>query len=261
VAQVVATVTVATANGAPAPTLASLGDTLQLAATALDAGSSAVAGTTFAWSSDAPLVATVDGFGLVTARGNGTAHVVAKATSNQVANAAPGFSVAVQQAVASVSVTPSSATIPRCTTIQFAATAKDARGNPAPVTWSSSNTAFATIDANGLARGVAVGGPVTITATAGGTSGTAQLTVDSSAIRVNWSTAQTKLDVTICAGQSVIWHNTDTNLVHTATGSGGLPNTGDIQPSTDSTPQTFPTAGSYSYRCLWHQHSGTVTVQ
>jgi plastocyanin len=128
-------------------------------------------------------------------------------------------------------------------------------------TWSSSNTAIATVSANGLARGVAAGGPVAITANTGGFSGTAQLTVDSSPIRLNWSSAQASLNVTICAGQSVIWHNTDTNLVHTATGSGGLPNTGDIQPSTDSTPQTFPTAGSYSYRCLWHQHSGTVTVQ
>jgi plastocyanin len=265
VAQVVATVTVATASGTPAPTLASLGDTLQLAATAFDAGSSAVAVASFAWSSDTAAVATVDGAGLVTAKGNGTAHVFA-ATSNQVANPAPGFTVSVQQVVATVSVTPSSATIPRCTTTQFAATAKDARGNPvstAPAaTWSSSNTAIATVDANGLARGVAVGGPVTITATAGGASGTAQLNVDSSPIRLNWSTAQTTLDVTICAGQSIIWHNADTVAFHTANGSnGGLPNTGDIPPGTDSAPQRFPTAGSYTYRCLYHPHSGTVTVQ
>jgi uncharacterized protein YjdB len=262
VAQIVATVTVATASGAPAPTLASLGDTLQLAATAFDAGSSPVAGMTFAWSSDAPLIATVGGDGLVTAKGNGTAHVVAKATSNQVANPAPGFSVVVQQAVAAVSVTPSSATIPRCTTIQFAAMAKDARGNPAPVTWSSSNTAIATVDANGLARGAAVGGSVAITATAGGASGMAQLTVGSSPIRLNWSTAQTRLDVTICAGQSVIWHNGDTSDVHYASGSnGGRPNTGVIMPGADSPPQLFPTAGSYLYTCLYHPHSGTVTVQ
>jgi plastocyanin len=218
---------------------------------------------TFAWSGDAPLIATVGGDGLVTAKGNGTGHVVAKATSNQVANPAPGFSVVVQQAVASVSVTPSSATIPRCTTTQFAATAKDARGNPVSTTlaWSSSNTAVATVDSNGLARTVAVGGPVAIAATAGGFSGTAQLTVDSSPIRVNWSTAQTKLDVTICAGQSIVWHNSDTNTFHTATSSTAVPYTGDIPPGTDSAPQRFPTPGSYPYSCLYHPHSGTVTVQ
>ena len=263
VAQVVAKVNVATASGTPAPTLASLGDTLQLAATALDAGGSAVAGASFAWSSDTALVATVGGDGLVTAKGNGTAHVFAKATSNQVANPAPGFAVSVQQTVATVSVTPSSATIPRCTTTQYAAIAKDARGNPvgSPQTWSSSNTAIATVDGTGLARGMAVGGPVEIRATIGGVLGKALLTVDSSPIRVNWSTAQTTLNVTICAGQSIIWHNSDTNVVHTATGTNALPNTADIQPGTDSTPQTFPTAGSYTYRCLYHPHSGTVTVQ
>ena len=265
VAQIVATVTVATADGAPAPTLASLGDMLQLAAAAFDAGGSRVAGASFAWSSDAPVVATVDGVGLVTAKGNGTAHLVGKATSNQVANPSPGFSVVVQQAVAAVSVAPVSATIPRCATAQYAATAKDARGNlvtNAP-TWRSSNTAIATVDANGLARGVAVGGPVPITATTGGVSGTGQLTVDSSPIRVSWSSAQTTLDVTICAGQSIVWHNADTNLLHTASAySGGPPNTGDIQPGTDSVPQLFGAAGSpYSYHCLYHQHSGTVRVQ
>jgi len=48
-------------------------------------------------------------------------------------------------------------------------------------TWSSSNTSIASISnaagTQGLASGVAVGGPVTITAAQGAISGTAQLTV------------------------------------------------------------------------------------
>jgi plastocyanin len=132
---------------------------------------------------------------------------------------------------------------------------------PSP-TWLSSNTGIATVDANGLARGVVAGGPVTITATIGGVSRTAQLTVDSSPIRLNWSSAQTTLNATICAGQSIVWHNADTNAVHYAIGSNsGRPNTGVIQPGADSPPQPFAAAGSYPYSCPYHPHSGTVTVQ
>src|SRR5256885_2037157 len=89
VAQVVATVSVGTASGGPAPSLASLGDTLQLAASALDAGGSPVAGAAFTWRTDAAAVASIDARGLLTATGNGTAHVIATATSNQVSNPAP----------------------------------------------------------------------------------------------------------------------------------------------------------------------------
>jgi plastocyanin len=103
---------------------------------------------------------------------------------------------------------------------------------------------------------------VDITAKSGNVSGIAKLTIDSSPIRLSWSSAQTTLDATICAGQAIVWHNADTNVVHTASAStGGAPNTGTIQPGTDSAPQPFPTAGSYPYRCLYHQHTGTVTVQ
>jgi len=263
VAQVVVSVSVATATGAPA-SLASLGETLQLAATAVDAGGSPVAGAAFAWRTDSAAVATVNAAGLLTATGNGTVNVVA--TSNQVSNPAPGFSVAVHQVIASVSVTPATMTIPRCTTIQYTAVQKDARGNAVasapPPAWSSSNPAIVSIDANGIARGAAVGGPATITARGGSASGTARLTVDASPVRVAWGTGQGTVNVSICAGQSVIWHNTDTNVTHTATGSNGRPpNTGSIQPLADSAPQLFDLAGSYPYTCIADlQHSGTVTV-
>ncbi len=267
VAQIVATVSVATESGAPASSLASFGETLQLAATAHDSGGSAVAGATFTWQSDATAVATVNGSGLVTAAGNGSAHVIAKATSNQVSNPAPGFTVTVQQRVAIVSVLPATASIPRCMTVQYSAVPRDARGNPvagAPAaTWTSSNTTFASIDPNGgLARGVAVGGPVTITATSAGVPGTAQLTVNSSPIVVNWNLGATTVpaNVTICSGQSVVWRNTDVGQVHTATGNTPPPSTGSIQPGADSSPQIF-SAGTYAYHCLFHPGmTGTVTV-
>ncbi|HEX8695032.1 MAG TPA: Ig-like domain-containing protein [Longimicrobium sp.] len=81
--------------------------------------------------------------------------------------------------VGQVVVSPASATINVGQTQQFTATLIDLHGNPVTgptVTWSSSNTAVATIDQTGLATGVSPG-TVTITATSGGASGTATLTV------------------------------------------------------------------------------------
>src|SRR5207247_11075423 len=81
--------------------------------------------------------------------------------------------------VASVSVTPATATIGVGQTAQYAAITRDAFGNPLggrTVTWSSSNPAVATVNGTGQATGVAVGA-ATITATSEGKSGTAAITV------------------------------------------------------------------------------------
>jgi len=83
--------------------------------------------------------------------------------------------------VASVTVTPSPASVIQGSTVSFTATAFDASNNPIPAvvfTWSSSNTAIATVSTTGVATGVTVG-DVTISATApNDVSGTAALTVN-----------------------------------------------------------------------------------
>src|SRR5512134_108649 len=81
-------------------------------------------------------------------------------------------------AVATVSVTPPSATIEAGLTTQLAASPRDASGNALtnPVTWSSSAATVASVNATGLVTGVAPGS-ATITATSGGKSGTAAITV------------------------------------------------------------------------------------
>ena len=267
VAQVVTSVAVSTSAGGASASLASLGETVQLVATAFDSGGSPVAGASFGWTSDAPAIATVSSAGLVTAVANGSAHVVARATSNQVASPAPGLAVTVQQAVASVSVLPPTASIPFCTTQQFAATPLDALGNrvagaPAP-TWNSARTAVATVGTNGVARGVSPGGPVAIQATIAAKAGSAQLTVNSSPIVVSWSSAAavTPVSVTTCLAQSIAWRNTDTNVVHSATGTSGPPTTGAIQPGASSVAQSFPNTGSYPFHCDFHPNeTGTVFI-
>jgi sugar lactone lactonase YvrE len=81
----------------------------------------------------------------------------------------------------SIAVTPNPATVAVGGTQQFTATGtfsdNSTQNLTSTATWGSGNTTIATINAAGLASGVKAGGPVTITATSGTISGTAQLTV------------------------------------------------------------------------------------
>src|SRR5437870_123448 len=86
--------------------------------------------------------------------------------------------------VASVSVSPASATVLAGQAVQLTATPKDANGNPLTgrtVTWTSSNTSVAIADVNGNVTGMAPGS-ATITATSEGQSGTAAITVTNVAV-------------------------------------------------------------------------------
>ena len=69
------TVTPSSAN------LSALGETVQLTATVRDQHGNAMLGVVVSWSSSAPMVATMDATGLVTAAGNGSATVAATAGS------------------------------------------------------------------------------------------------------------------------------------------------------------------------------------
>jgi uncharacterized protein YjdB len=91
------------------------------------------------------------------------------------------YAILIPEAVATVAVTPPSANVVVGATQQLTALLKDANGNVLTgrtVTWSSSNTAAATVDATGLVTGVAAGGPVTITATSETKTGTSSITVN-----------------------------------------------------------------------------------
>src|SRR5207302_2058084 len=81
--------------------------------------------------------------------------------------------------VATVDVTPPTASIQVNQTVQLTATPKDASGNPLAgraVTWTSGNTSTATVNTTGLVTGKAAGS-ATITATSEGKNGTATVTV------------------------------------------------------------------------------------
>lgn len=162
------------------PTIAlQAGKTLQVTATPRDSAGNSLSGLATTWSSSDTNIAKISTTGILTARNEGSAslHVVIGGKSAD----AP---VAVAKApVASVSVSPSAPSVAIASTVQFTASTRDASGNALSgrtISWSSSNTAVATISAAGVAGGVAAG-TVTITATSEGVSGQATLTVTTTA--------------------------------------------------------------------------------
>src|SRR5207248_2849962 len=106
--------------------------------------------------------------------------------------------------VASVDVTPATASLPVGATVQLVATPRDVSGNPLPgrvVTWASSNTTVATVSASGLVTGK-VAGTAAITATSEGQSGTAAITVTAAGVPVA-SVSVTPATAQVFEGQTV----------------------------------------------------------
>jgi uncharacterized protein YjdB len=167
---------VATVTVTPASASLVVSTTRQLTATTKDANGVVLTGRAVTWSSN-NAAATVDANGLVSGVSAGAATI----TATSEGKAATSLITVTLVPVAVVTVSPTSASLSTGGTQQFAATTTDANNNPLAgraVTWSSSNTAIATIDANtGLLTAVAPGGPVTITATSEGKTGTALVTV------------------------------------------------------------------------------------
>ena len=172
-----ATQPVVSVEVSPSAETIAIGTTRQLSAEAFDENGQAVAGAEFSWESDDDAVAMVDGSGLVTGVGEGTATITASSGSAQ--GTAAITVVSVTQPVASVEVSPSAETIAVGETLQLTAGAVDANGQAvagAEFSWESDDHAVATVDGSGLVTGVAEG-TATITASSGSAQGTAAITV------------------------------------------------------------------------------------
>lgn len=130
------------------------------------------------WVSSNPTVATVDENGNVTALKAGTAYIT---VTTKEGNFSAKATVVVSQdvvAVTGVTVTPTTANVGVNNTVTLTAKVTPANASNRGITWTSSNNAIATVNANGVVKGIKEG-TVTITATSkdGGYKATANVVV------------------------------------------------------------------------------------
>ena len=166
-------------------TVGAAGDTIILRATIRDAAGRVITYPSVTWASSTPGVATVVpytigdvGPGLATVTGVSVGDVTITATSGTASGTA-SVTVVPPAPVASVTLTPASATLLLRTTQRFSATTRDSNGTLLPgrvITWTTDNTAVATVDAHGLVTGVGEGSAAVV-ATSEGVSDTATMTV------------------------------------------------------------------------------------
>ncbi|MXW68006.1 MAG: hypothetical protein F4Z72_13530 [Gemmatimonadales bacterium] len=147
---------------------------MQLTAEVRDQNGQPMAGATVEWTSGADSVAVVGTTGLVQAVGNGEAIITASAGT-----ASGTTAIAVKQVASTVSVSPSADTVVAGDTLRLASEALDANGHAvrgAVVSWSSSDSAVATVDTVGLVTALSPGEAV-VSAVSGGAAGQSELVV------------------------------------------------------------------------------------
>ncbi|MFL5620521.1 MAG: Ig-like domain-containing protein [Gemmatimonadaceae bacterium] len=172
----------------PSSLALSTGQTAQLVATTYDVNGDPITGRNVSFNSSNAEVATVSGSGLVTTVGAGTAEigVNAEGRKTSVPITVSGSSNVSATSVASVVVTLSVPTLAAGQSAQANATLKDANGavlSGRSIVWTTSDPTVASVDATGLVTAVKAG-PVTITATSEGKSGSVSLDIAAPSVTV-----------------------------------------------------------------------------
>ncbi|MGH7532559.1 MAG: Ig-like domain-containing protein, partial [Gemmatimonadales bacterium] len=152
-----------------------LGQSRTVAVVAKDASGATIGSVTITWTSSNPSIASVNALGTVSATASGTDTITA--TVNGVIGRA--LLTVTPVPVVTVGVTPAATTLYPAQTRSLLATPRDSIGGALAgrtITWSSSDTAIATISAVGLVTAKSIGG-ATMTATSEGKNGTSLVTV------------------------------------------------------------------------------------
>ena len=236
---------VTTVAVSPATASLAVGETVQLSATPQDRDGNPLSGRVVTWASTNPGVAAVSGSGVVSGVAPGAATVTA-ASEGQSGSVAMTVTVV---PVATVGVSPASASVTIGQTVQLTATPNDANGNPLTgrtVTWATGNAALATVNGSGLVTGAGVG-TVTITASSEGRTGTAAITVTNvpvASVTVSPATASAQV------GQTV-------QLTASPKDAGGNPLAGRVVTWTSSAPGVASVNGSGLVTCV---AAGSATI-
>ncbi|HUF68590.1 MAG TPA: Ig-like domain-containing protein [Longimicrobiales bacterium] len=157
------------------PVMTAYGDTLRLDGAALFATGDTIDASAGTWTSLDPGVATVAEDGILVARSDGTARLVARLDAFSDTVLAEVFAE-----VSAIDVSPSNQSIPVGVTRQYTASPVDRRGNPITgrtIVWSTSDPSVVTIDAAGMAKAVGIG-TARVIATIGGTDGHASASAE-----------------------------------------------------------------------------------
>ena len=155
-------------------TLTAIGDEVQLSARVRDGKGNVVSDASVSWTSLDPDIASVDAMGKVISRAVGIALVTAAS-----GGAVDTAKIDSRQVVESVAVSPDSTHLAVGGTLQYTAVAADSNGVPLDkprFTWSSSNSAVATVGSSGSASGIS-DGIATVRAQAAGVVGESRLDV------------------------------------------------------------------------------------
>ncbi len=235
------------------PTTATIlsGATTTFTAVTKDAGGNVLTGRTITWSSSNALAATVSSSGPSTGLASGVANLAVSGTTTITAMSegqqSNGASLTVNPVpVATVTISPTTATISSGATTTFTAVTKDAGGNVLTgrtITWASSNTGAATVSSSGPSTGLATGvanlavsGATTITATSEGQQSNgatltvnpvpvASVTITPTSVTILSGTTTTFTAVTkdaqgnVLTGRTITWNSTNTAAA-TVNGSG-----------------------------------------
>jgi len=147
---------------APANSRLTVSQNVQPAITLRDTANNVISslGRSIAWTSDNEIAATVTGSGLVTARKAGTARITASPVENTQASCSATVEV-VDARIVSAVISPKPTTLRLGVARQFGVTLTDSAGGAIPsgrtITWRSVTPATATVSANGLVTGLALG--------------------------------------------------------------------------------------------------------
>jgi uncharacterized protein YjdB len=240
------------------PATVLVGQSLPLSATTRSASGAPLTGRAIRWSSSNAAVGTVSDAGLFSAVAVGSTTITA---TSEGASGTAAFTV-LPVPVASVSVTPTAGTLLVGQSLQLAAAPRDSIGGTLSgrdVAWSSSEASRATVSGAGLVTALSVG-PVTISASSEGRSGSATLSVlpvPVASVLVSTPSALVQIGQTLqlsattrdsvggtLSGRTIAWTSSDASRA-SVSGSGVL---------------TALTAGAATITATSEGRSGSVTV-